>query len=439
MNSFSRSLGIFFLAAGLQTAGATETNIPSKVESGIAELADRHGDETFELRTRLHQTPELPNREFRTAKLIEKFLKELKFDEIRTQVAHTGVIGVLKGNGPGPVIALRAAIDAQLDEKSETQADGTVTIPNTPTHSVGHDVNTALLLGTARVLAGMRDQIPGTVEFIFQPAGETSRLPAGEKGGARLMVEENALDNPRPDAIIALHTAPAPGGTVLFKTGVQFAKQFRMVINIKGRQTTGGMPWLGNDPVPVAAAIITALQNIPSRQLDITRSATVISIGKIQAGSLYSGIADKVTMEGTLRLTDESIEQDVVQRIRRTVEKTAESAGLAGSLSVAEITPMLSNDAQLTERLAPLLKHNPWISHLATSPLITGSEDFSFFTREVPGFYFLLGTGSDKEPAIVSSESLTQGVKILSSLVFDYLSLNNPGTRETGLPETGSR
>jgi len=383
----------------------------------------------------IHQHPELGNREFRTAALVADHLRSLDMD-VQIKVAHTGVVAVLRGGKPGPVVALRADMDAlPVTEKVDLPfASNVRTTYNGKEvgvmHACGHDVHTAILMGVAEVLHGIRKDLPGTVKFIFQPAEEGP--PAGEEGGARLMIEEGVLKNPAPEAIFGLHTVTAPTGTIGYRAGGIMAGADELHITVEGRQTHGAMPWSGVDPVVVASQIVLGLQMIPSRQLDST-VPTIISIGSIHGGLRSNIIPDKVEMEGTIRILDPSIREDVLQRIRRTAVSIAESAGAKATVKIIAYAPVTYNDPKLTAMMVPTLRRVA-ASGLIEVPPITPSEDFSYFQQKIPGLYFFLGVNADgvstgeaapnHSPLFyVNEDALPLGVYALSSLVIDYLAI----------------
>ncbi len=384
----------------------------------------------------IHQNPELGNREFRTAKLVAEHLESLGI-EVQTGVAHTGVVGVLKGGKPGRVVALRADMDALpvtemvdlpfASKVRTTYNDQEVGVM----HACGHDAHVAVLMGVAEMLAGMREQIPGTVKFIFQPAEEGP--PAGEEGGAELMVKEGVLDNPKVDAIFGLHvTSRYEAGQAALKPGSLLAAVDTLSIKVKGRQTHGAYPWLGVDPIVVASQIVLGLQTIPSRQLDVSAAPTIVTIGSIHGGVRSNIIPDEVTMEGTLRSLDEEMQKDMHARVKRTAEAIAESAGATAEVTITTGYPVTYNDPDLTAAMLPTLERVATAERLLSVPPVLGAEDFSFFQQQVPGVFFWLGTRpkgvsaadapSNHSPLFYIEESgLILGVRALSNLALDYL------------------
>jgi amidohydrolase len=403
-----------------------------QIDTLVANLSPKVRD----WRRDIHQHPELGNREVRTAALVADHLRELGL-EVETGVAHTGVVALLRGGRPGPVVALRADMDAlpvteQVDlpfaSKVRTLYNG---VEVGVMHACGHDAHTAILMGVAEVLQGMQEDLAGTVKFIFQPAEEGP--PAGEEGGARLMVEEGVLENPKPDVIFGLHTFPAPTGVIGYRAGGAMAGADNLHILVEGKQTHGAVPWAGVDPVVVAAQIVLGLQLIPSRQLDSAKSATVISIGSIHGGLRSNIIPDRVEMEGTIRILDPSIRKDVLRRVEQTAVSIAESSGATATVTVRPYAPVTYNDPALTAKMVPTLRRVAG-SGLREVPPLTPSEDFAFFQEKIPGLYFFLGinaegVGADEAAAnhspmfYINEDAFPLGVEALSTLVLDYMAL----------------
>ncbi len=372
----------------------------------------------------IHQHPELSFSEMRTAKLVADHLSALGL-EVRTGVARTGVVGVLRGARPGPVVALRADMDALpvtelVDLPFKSQEAGVM-------HACGHDNHVAILMGVAQVLAGMRQRLPGTVKFIFQPAEETV-------SGAKQMIEEGVLDAPAPQAIFGLHVWPAPVGTISYRPGPFMAASDGLNIVVRGRQTHGALPWGGVDPIVVASQIVLALQTIPSRQVDVTKAPAIVTVGVIQGGTRGNIIPDSVVMQGTVRTFDEAMRADVKERIRRTVEDVAHSAGATASVDFGTANaPVTVNDPALTERMLPTLRRAAGADQVMVSELSMPSEDFAYYAQRVPGMFFFLGVtpeGQDlstvarnHSPHFFADEAaLPVGVRALAHLALDYLS-----------------
>jgi amidohydrolase len=384
----------------------------------------------------IHQHPELGNREFRTSKLVADHLKALGL-EVQTGVAHTGVVGILRGGKPGPVVALRADMDGlPVTEQVDLPFKSTVKSEYNGQqvgvmHACGHDNHVAILMGTAEVLAGMKADLPGTVKFIFQPAEEGA--PAGETGGAGLMIEEGVLANPAPSAVFGLHVWPGPVGTISYRSGATMAASDWLGIKVKGRQTHGALPWGGVDPIVVSAQIITALQAVISRQTDITKAPAIVTIGEIHGGNRGNIIPDSVMMTGTIRTFDEGVRKDIKERIKRTAEMIAQAAGATATVDFGSgNNPVTYNDPALTARMLPTLERSAGKDKVSIEPLVTGAEDFSLFQQKIPGLFFFLGVakpGSDPatiarnhSPYFFADEAaLPVGVKALVNLTLDYL------------------
>ncbi len=353
-----------------------------------------------------HQHPELSNREFRTAKIVADHLRALDIDEVQTEIAHTGVVGILRGGQPGPVIALRADMDA-LPVKEQTglpfasQAIGEYNGNSVPVmHACGHDTHVAMLMGAAEVLAKHRDEISGTIMFIFQPAEEGA--PAGEEGGAALMIKEGILDGPAaPEAIFGIHAWPVEGGTLNYRSGSFMAAADGLSITITGQQTHGSAPWAGVDPIFLAGQIMTALQAIPSRHLDITRGPAVITIGSIHGGVRGNIIPDQVQMEGTIRTFDAGVREELHAKLRSTVKNIAEAAGATADVVIDPYAPVTSNHPQLLQEMLPALQWAAGKDKVRDHPYITGAEDFALFQERIPGLYLMLGIN---EPGVGPGE-----------------------------------
>ncbi|MEW6167857.1 MAG: amidohydrolase [Pseudomonadota bacterium] len=405
---------------------------------GFDALIDGVEAKVVEHRRYLHRHPELSNREFETAKYIARHLRELGI-EVETGIAHTGVVGVLRGGKPGPVVALRADMDA-LPVAEETDVPFRSTVRSTydgkevgVMHACGHDGHMAILLGVAEVLAARRAELPGSVKLIFQPAEESP--PAGEEGGAELMVKEGVLrEAPQPDAIFGLHLLSMfEVGQVGYRSGGIMASADDMRIVVHGKQTHGAAPWLGIDPIVAAAQIVLGLQTIPSRQTVATRAPVIVSIGKIEGGVRDNIIPDRVEMKGTLRALDPQMREDLHARVRRTVERTAEASGATAEVFIAErhAYPVTYNDPALLERMLPGLREEFGDALFETDPIL-GAEDFSFFQREIPGVYLFVGIRppgvrpeefpANHSPRFYMDEAaLKTGVRVLTRLAWDYL------------------
>ena len=386
-------------------------------------------------RRNIHQNPELGNREVKTAKLIAEELRKLGI-ETRTGIAKTGVVGVLKGAQPGPVIGLRADMDAlPVTERVDVPFKSIVKAEYNGQqvgvmHACGHDTHVAMLLGTATVLAGMKDKIKGTVVFIFQPAEEGP--PAGETGGAPDMVKEGVMDNPKIDAIFGIHiNSGTEVGTIKYKSGSTMAASDWFSIKIRGRQTHGAYPWAGIDPIAVATQIYTGLQMIVARQSDLPKAPVVITVGRMSAGVRENIIPEEVTMAGTIRTLDSDMQTDVHEKIRRTATKIAESMGATAEVTIDRKTPVTYNTPELVKKMLPSLEKAAGKANVIEAPWVTGAEDFAFYREKAPAFYFFVGgmpKGSDplKVPAhhtpdfFIDDSRLDVGVKAFCYIVFDY-------------------
>jgi amidohydrolase len=356
------------------------------------------------IRRDLHANPELSNREFKTAEKIAKHLRQLEFDKVQTNVAHTGVVGTLIGALPGPTIALRADMDGlPVLEKTglafASKAKGEYNGKEVDVmHACGHDMHVAMLMGAASVLTEHRDQLAGTVQFIFQPAEEGA--PAGERGGAELMLEEGIFDGPSsPEAIFGLHVWPVPLGTLNYRSGSFMAGAESFTITVDGEQTHGSSPWRGVDPIFVSAQIMTALQAIPSRYLDITKGPAVITIGSIHGGVRSNIIPDQVVMQGTIRTFDAGERKVLHEKLRKTIKGIADAAGAKATLEMGFYYPITSNDPSLLGQMMPTLKWAAGKDKVVEHPLITGAEDFSFFQERIPGLFLMLGVNDPGVPA----------------------------------------
>ena len=383
----------------------------------------------------IHQHPELSNREFRTAALVADHLRALGM-EVQTEVAHTGVVATLRGGRPGPVVALRADMDAlpvteQVDLPFASRERAMYNGQEVGVmHACGHDNHVAILMGVADVLASVREDLPGSVRFIFQPAEEGA--PDGERGGAELMLEEGAFENPRPEVIFGLHVGPGPVGRLSYRSGSTMASADWLRIVVRGRQTHGAAPWGGIDPIVVSSQIVMGLQTVASRQLPVTLTPSIITIGSIHGGIRGNIIPDEVEMVGTIRTFDAEVRQDIHRRIRQTAEQIAASAGATAEVSITHGYPVTVNDPDLTGRMVPTLQRVAGDDPVDVQDLMTVAEDFSYFQHEVPGLFFFLGvTPNDQDPAtapvnhsplfFADEQALLVGVRALTSLTLDYM------------------
>ena len=386
-------------------------------------------------RHEIHQNPELSNREFKTAEKVANHLRSLGI-EVQTGIAHTGVVGILKGNRPGKVLALRADMDA-LPVKEENdlpyRSEVVTTFAGQETgvmHDCGHETHVAILMGVAEYLSKNKD-FAGTVKFLFQPAEEGP--PQGEKGGARLMVEEGVLDQPKVDAVYGLHINSAtPVGMVRYKSkGIMAAAQ-RFVIDIQGKQAHGSQPWKSVDPILIAAKIVDGLQSIISRNSELTKEGAVISVGSIHSGIRFNIIPETAQMVGTIRTLDEEMKQLIIKRMKEMVPQIAEAYGGSAQVDIFETAALTYNDPDLTELAVSSLKKALGENQVVEMQAVTGAEDFSAFQEKVPGFYFFLGgliQGNNPKDApshhtpefMVDDAGLIYGVKAMVQLSLDFL------------------
>ena len=386
-------LALVLVAAAPQFLAAQAAPIPAAIEASIRQVEPK----LIDWRRDIHQHPELGNREFRTAKVIADHLTSLGL-EVRTGVAHTGVVAVLKGGRPGPVIALRADMDAlpvsernDLPFRSVMQGEyrgQTVDVM----HACGHDTHVAILMATAEVLVKHRNQVPGTVVFLFQPAEEGA--PLGEEGGAEMMVKEGVLKNPDVQRVFGLHiNSQTPVNTIGYRSGgtMASADDFRLVV--KGRQAHGASPWSSIDPIVTASHIISGAQTIISRQLNVTENAGIVTFGSIHGGVRSNIIPEEVELLGTIRALSPADRELIHASFRRVVTNVAESQGATVELDLPYTTayPVTYNDPELSAKTAALLARVAGASNVRVRPAMTGAEDFSFFAQQVPGFFFFLG------------------------------------------------
>ena len=407
----------------------------SRLDAEIDRRAAQVEGKVVTWRRDIHAHPELSNREFRTAQIVAEHLRALGL-EVRTGVAHTGVVGVLRGGRPGPVVALRADMDAlpvteDVDVPFASKVRTTYNGQDVGVmHACGHDAHVAILMGVAEVLAGMRSDLPGTVKFIFQPAEEG--VPAGEGGGAEMMIAEGALDDPKPGAIFGLHVFPYPAGEIMYRPGGIMASADALKIVVRGRQTHGAQPWSGIDPIVVTSQIVMGLQTITSRQLDITAAPAIVTIGAVNGGVRNNIIPDSVVMIGTIRSFDAAMRRDIWMRVRRTAESIAQSAGATAIVTIDSGPPVTYNDPALTERMTPTLRRVAGADRVGISEAKTTAEDFSRYQEKIPGLFFFLGItppGTDPRTAapnhsprfFVDEAALPVGVRALSHLAVDYL------------------
>lgn len=388
-----------------------------------------------EWRRHVHQYPELGNSEVKTAKFVEDHLRKLGL-EVRTGIAKTGVVGILKGGQPGPVIALRADMDGLpvTERNSLPFASKEKAVFNGQNvgvmHACGHDTHVAMLMGVAEILVGMKDKIKGTVLFIFQPAEEGP--PAGEEGGAALMVKEGVMDNPKIEAIFGIHVnSQTEVGKIRYKSGSTMAASDWFEIKIKGKQTHGAYPWEGVDPIATATQIYTGLQMIVARRSELPKAPVVITVGRINGGVRENIIPEELTMAGTIRTLDSAMQKDVHSKIRSTVKSIAESMGATAEVTIDTKAPVTYNTPELVKRMLPSLEKAAGKENVIEAPWVTGAEDFSYFGEKAPSFYFFVGgmpKGKNPKDAaphhtpdfFIDDSRLDVGVKAFCNIVFDY-------------------
>ena len=407
----------------------------------ITKKADKMEQKVIAWRHDFHQNPELGNRETRTAAIIAKHLQSLGI-EVQTGVAVTGVVGILKGDKPGPVVALRADMDAlPVEEKNDlpfaskvkTTYNGKET---SVMHACGHDGHVAILMGVAEILSSMKKELQGTVKFIFQPAEEGG--PKGEEFGAELMVKEGVLNNPKVDVIFGLHmNAQAEIGKIEYRSGAIMAASNDMKITVIGKPSHGSAPWASVDPIVAAAQIVNSLQTIVSRNIDLTENPAVVTIGAINGGNRSNIIPEQVEMLGTIRTFSNEDKSLIFRRVHEIVEKTAEAAGATATVELPYTThyPVTFNNEKLTAAMLPTLQKSVGKDNVTLIPAITGAEDFSFFAQKVPGLYFFIGglpkgansktSGPHHTPQfIIDDSAFKTGLNVLCDLVFDYMELH---------------
>ncbi|MBR9990704.1 MAG: amidohydrolase [Gemmatimonadetes bacterium] len=418
--------------AGAATAGPAHAQSPlhARIDAAAAQVNER----VVAWRRDIHEHPELGNREFRTAKLVADHLSSLGL-EVRTGVAHTGVVGMLRGGRPGPLVALRADMDAlpvtelvdlPFASKVRTEYNGQEV---GVMHACGHDNHVAMLMGAAEVLAGMRDELAGDVMFIFQPAEEGA--PAGEEGGAALMLKEGLFADEKPDAVFGLHVTTQPVGTIGYRAGGIMAASDTWRMVVRGTQTHGAYPWRGVDPIVTAAQIVLGLQTVVSRQSDLTRAPAVVTVGQFTGGLRSNIIPDTVVMVGTIRTLDPEMRTDVHARVRRTAEHIAAAAGATVDVHINLGYPVTFNDPDLTAWALPTLERVV-PGKAQQRPAVLGAEDFSYYAQETPGLFLWLGivpegtnaadAPSNHSPLFFADEgALPIGVRALTHLTVDFM------------------
>ena len=442
--SMKNTFFVIALLFSYQIATAQKGDHQAVISANAAKIEQK----VIDWRHDFHQNPELGNRETRTSSIVAKHLRSLGL-EVKTGIAVTGVVGILKGDQPGPVIALRADMDAlPVTEKTDVPFASKVktTYNGMETgvmHACGHDAHVAILMGVAEILSGMKKELRGTVVFIFQPAEEGT--PKGEEGGAKLMVEEGVLDNPKADVIFGLHMdAQLEVGKISYHPAGSMASAADLKITVYGKPSHGASPWSSVDPIVVSSQIINSLQTIVSRNVNLTENPAVVTIGAIRGGNRNNIISEQVEMIGTIRAFSDSDEEFIYERVKQIAEKTAEAAG--GS-AVVELPysmhyPVTFNNVALTAAMLHSLQKSAGTENVMLVPQKTGSEDFSFFAQKVPGLYFFIGglpKGKDPKTSaphhtsnfLLDDSAFKTGIKAFCNLVFDYMEMNlNSTTRK---------
>jgi amidohydrolase len=432
-----RSFCLTWLAA-VCLSGQLGAQVPNPLAPDIDRIAQETTPLVVRWRRDFHQHPELGNREFRTSKIIAEELKKLGY-EVTIDVAKTGVVATLRGGKPGPVVALRADMDAlpvteQVDlpfkstEKAQWNGQQVGVM-----HACGHDNHMAILMGAATVFAKLRNQLPGTIKLIFQPAEEGA--PEGETGGAEQMVKENVLDSPKVDAIFGLHVFPGPAGSISYRPGPIMASNDSFTIKIRGKQTHGAVPWGGVDPIVIGAQIVNALQTIISRNVNITEAPAVVTVALFHSGVRSNIVPEDAELGGTIRTFGEETRKDIRRRVDLIARNIAEAAGGKAEVIISPGYPVTVNDAKLTERMVPTFTRVAGADNVRVAPLTGTAEDFSYFEQRVPGIFFFLGvTPRDQDwtkaaqnhsPLFFADEAaLPVGVRALTNLAIDYLFQN---------------
>ena len=416
--------------------GFTLNSFGQTNDENINKLSNDIEGKVIEWRRHIHENPELSNREFNTAKYIAKHLRSLGI-EVQEGVAKTGVVGLLKGDFPGKVVALRADMDAlPVTERNDLSFKSLVMSEYNGKktgvmHACGHDTHVAILMGAAEVLSKMKSKIKGTVKFIFQPAEEGA--PKGEEGGAELMVKENVLKNPDVDAIFGLHINSATDvGSIKYKSGGIMAAAQTFEINIKGKQAHGSRPWTSVDPILTAASIIQGLQTIISRETELTKEGAVITVGVINAGIRSNIIPETAKLIGTIRTLDYDMQKFINKRMQEMVPAIAKVHRAEATIEISKGLPITYNHIELTEKMLPTLQRIAGIEKVVNISAITGAEDFSFYQQKIPGLYFFLGgksldikpedaSGHHTPDFVIDESGFVLGVKTMTALTLDYL------------------
>ena len=443
MKQFSLILLSFGISLFLNAQKKISSDLTDKINVATSKIESK----CITWRRDIHQHPELGNNEFRTAKLIADHLRTLGI-EVKENIAKTGVVGILKGTKPGPCVGLRADIDglpiteradlafaSKAKSKYNGQEVGVM-------HACGHDTHVAILMSVAEILAGMKNELRGTVKFIFQPAEEGP--PEGEEGGAPLMIKEGVLENPKVDVMFGLHiSSQTDVGKITYRSEGIMAASDWYTIKVKGKQTHGSQPWSGVDPVVISAQIINGLQTIISRQTDITKHPAVISVTTVHGGVRTNILPEEITMTGTIRTLDTAIQRSLHEKIKLTASKIAEASGATAEITIDNKTLVTYNDPALTKKMLPSFIKAAGEQNVVEIPAVTGSEDFSFFAEKVPSIYFFIGgkqIGVDPQKVFphhtpdfwIDESGMKTGIKAFCNLVFDYM--NTPATSTQPAP-----
>ena len=422
------------LAVGIMACSTFSAHANINIDKEVKSVENK----VIEWRRDIHKHPELGNRETRTAATVAKHLKSLGM-QVETDIAHTGVVGFLKGAKPGPTVMLRADMDAlPVTEKADVPFKSTIVTKYMGEevgvmHACGHDTHVAMLMGTAEVLAAVKNELHGNIMFVFQPAEEGA--PEGEEGGAELMLKEGIFKKYKPEVAFGLHiTSSLNSGKIGYRSGPVMASADSFDITVNGKQTHGSAPWNGVDPISTAAQIVTGVNHIVSRQIDITKEPAIVSFGKIDGGVRNNIIPDNVNMIGTIRNFDMDNREQIFSNIKTTATHIAMASGAKADVKINKGYPVTINNPDLTTQMLPKLKNVAGTDNVLEIPKITASEDFSFYAQEAPGlFFFLGGTPAGQDPAkapynhspyfYVDESSFKVGTKALSQLAIDYLAM----------------
>ena len=425
---------LFLLSFTTLAIAQTDAKLLAKLNQNVAEIEPK----MIEWRRDFHEHPELSNREFKTGEKIAGFLKSLGM-EVNYPVAKTGVVGLLKGGKPGPVIALRADIDAlpiternglPFASKEKSTFGG---IETGVMHACGHDGHMSILMAVAEILAKNKNELRGSVKFIFQPAEEGA--PTGEEGGAALMIKEGVLENPKVDVIFGLHIQSLlPLGTVSYRPEGLMAAVDAFNVKVTGKGAHGATPWDSVDPIIVSSEILLGLQTIISRQIELTKAAAVITVGSFHAGIRRNIIPEEANMEGTIRTFDPEMQKKVHEKIKLTATRIAESAGASADVNIQIQYPVTYNDPAFTSQMAPSLQRAAGKENVKVISPVTMAEDFSFYQQKIPGFFFFVGANSPdmkltKQPThhtadfMIDERCMPIGVKSLLTLTLDYMNM----------------